>query len=185
MFYVGTLSDSVFRPVKQTTRGVRVVPEEYASLGGPSVKCSKCNARMWKEERVNKNNVKGMPIFSICCQKGAVKLPAALPTPPYLMQLYNDDVKGTSFRRRIRLYNSMFSFTSCGGNIDHSINHGRGPYIYRLNGQNYHVFGSLIPNDGNSPKFCQLYVYDTGNEVNNRLRWVNVRDQEDVDIDVV
>ncbi|KAK1398128.1 hypothetical protein POM88_007991 [Heracleum sosnowskyi] len=34
------------------------IPEEYASLGGPSAKCLKCNARMWKEERVNKNLTK-------------------------------------------------------------------------------------------------------------------------------
>lgn len=79
----------------------------------------------------------------------------------------------------------MFSFTSSGGNVDHSINSGRGPYIYRLNGQNHHLFGSLIPDDGSTPKFCQLYIYDTGNEVNNRLRWVNVADQENVDSEIV
>lgn len=140
---------------------------------------------MWKEERVNKNNAKGTPIFSLCCQKGAVKFPEALPTPPYLMQLYNDEVRGPAFQRTIRLYNTMFSFTSSSGNIDHSINHGRGPYIYWLNGQNHHVFGSLIPNDGDTPKFCQLYLYDTSNEVNNMLRWVNVRDHQDLDVEVV
>ncbi|KAK1351532.1 hypothetical protein POM88_054219 [Heracleum sosnowskyi] len=34
------------------------IPDEYASLGGPSAKCSKCNTLMWKEERVNKNVTK-------------------------------------------------------------------------------------------------------------------------------
>lgn len=79
----------------------------------------------------------------------------------------------------------MFSFTSSGGHVDHSINNGRGPYIYRLNGQNHHIFGSLIPNDGDTPKFCQLYIYDTANEVNNRLRWVNAADQTEVEAEVV
>ncbi|KAL1824009.1 hypothetical protein ACET3Z_010787 [Daucus carota] len=43
----------------------RPVPAEYASLGGPSVKCQFCNAYMWKEERVNKRTTKGRPLFSI------------------------------------------------------------------------------------------------------------------------
>ncbi|KAL8093935.1 hypothetical protein AgCh_035710 [Apium graveolens] len=59
----------------------RVIPEEYASLGAPTTICSKCQARMWKEERVNKNVTKGCPIFSLCCMKGAVRLPPIPPTP--------------------------------------------------------------------------------------------------------
>ncbi|XP_074328323.1 uncharacterized protein LOC141666227 [Apium graveolens] len=148
----------------------RVVPEEYASLGGPTAICSKCHARMLKEERVNKNVTKGCPIFSLCCMKGAVRLPPIPPTPEYLLDLYNDKKRGPTFHRLIRLYNAIFSFTSTGGNIDHSINNGRAPYVYKLNGQNHHVFGSLIPNDNETPKFCQLYIYDTINEVDNRLR---------------
>lgn len=170
---------------KKSRRSQHVIPEEYASLGSPSVHCTHCNARMWKEERVNKNVTKGTPLFSMCCKKGDVKLPPTHAPPSYLMQLYNDESKCADFQRNIRLYNSMFCFTSTGGNIDHSINEGRGPYIYRLNGQNHHVFGSLIPDDGDTPKFCQLYIYDTGNEVNNRLRWVNVADGQSVDADIV
>ena len=98
-------------------------------------------------------------------------LPPTPPTPAYLMHLYSDKECGPEFNRSIRLYNAMFAFTSSGGNVDHSINNGRGPYIYRLNGQNHHVFGQLIPDDGKEPAYCQLYIYDTTNEVNNRLRW--------------
>lgn len=83
------------------------------------------------------------------------------------------------------MYKAMFTFTSSGGIQDHSVNKGGGPYIYRLNGQNHHIFGSLIPDDGDIPKFCQLYIYDTRNEVNNSLRWVNVTDQEFVNATVV
>ncbi|XP_074381036.1 uncharacterized protein LOC141721793 [Apium graveolens] len=139
----------------------RVVPEEYASLGGPTAICSKCHAQMWKEERVNKDVTKGCPIFSLCCMKGAVRLPLIPPTPEYLLDLYNDKKR------------------------DHSINNGRACYVYRLNGQNHHVFGSLITNDNETPKFCQLYIYDTINEVDNRLRWVSVHDRESVDKEVV
>ncbi|KAK1359339.1 hypothetical protein POM88_043813 [Heracleum sosnowskyi] len=84
-------------------RAQHVIPEEYASLGSPSVECKHCHARMWKEERVNKNVTKETPVFSVCCKKGDVKLPAT-PTPPtYLMDLYNDEVKSSSFQRNIRL----------------------------------------------------------------------------------
>ncbi|XP_074337035.1 uncharacterized protein LOC141674212 [Apium graveolens] len=84
---------------------------------------------MWKEKRVNKNVTKGTPIFSIYCLKGTVKLPPIPPTPPYLLGLYNDPIKGPNFHRLSRLYNAMFAFTSTGGNIDHSINNGRAPYV--------------------------------------------------------
>ncbi|XP_017250901.2 uncharacterized protein LOC108221541 [Daucus carota subsp. sativus] len=171
---------------KRCTRGSKyLIPEEYATLGAPSKVCSHCNSLMWHEERVNKNVTKGKPLFSICCRKGDVKLPEPMETPGYLRSLYEDEVGGSDFQRSIRLYNAMFAFTSAGGNVDHSINRGRGPYIYRLNGQNHHVFGSLIPDDGDTPKFCQLYIYDTANEVSNRLRWVKVSDEQPVDAEIV
>ncbi|KAL8115589.1 hypothetical protein AgCh_022185 [Apium graveolens] len=174
-----------FTSVRRTTRRVRVIPEGYASLGAPSVLCKYCGARMWKEERVNKSVTKGVPIFSLCCMKGAVRLPVVPPTPAYLMDLYDDKIRGPVFHRLIRLYNAMFAFTSSGGNVDRSVNNGRAPYVYRLNGQNHHVFGSLIPDDDGTPKFCQLYVYDTVNEVENRLHWVTSEDREAVDAAVV
>ncbi|KAI7753347.1 hypothetical protein M8C21_028107, partial [Ambrosia artemisiifolia] len=40
--------------------------------------------------------------------------------------------------------------------------------IFRLGGQNYHSTGSLLPIEGEQPKFHQLYIYDTDNEVTNR-----------------
>lgn len=134
---------------------------------------------------MNKNHTKQTPIFSLCCKKREVELPKALPTPPYLQALYNKEGSINDFQRCIQMYNSIFAFTSSGGNVDHSVNNGRGPYIYRLNGHNHHLFGSLIPDDRDTPKLCQLYVYDTENEINNRLRWVNVTDKENVNAEVV
>ncbi|XP_076957764.1 uncharacterized protein LOC143633330 [Bidens hawaiensis] len=55
-----------------------------------------------------------------------------------------------------------------GGKIDHSINKGNVPYTFRLSGENYHCLGSLLPLQGCKPQFCQLYIYDTENEVSNR-----------------
>lgn len=64
----------------------------------------------------------------------------------------------------------MFAFTSMAGKVDKNINNGRGPPIFLLGGQNYHSIGSLIPPVGQSPKFAQLYIFDTENEVANRIQ---------------
>ncbi|XVF80466.1 hypothetical protein PTKIN_Ptkin15bG0076200 [Pterospermum kingtungense] len=54
--------------------------------------------------------------------------------------------------------------------IDNEINRRPGPYVFRLCGQNHHKIGSLLPVDGETPKFAQLYIYDTANELANRMR---------------
>nr|GEV82326.1 helitron helicase-like domain-containing protein [Tanacetum cinerariifolium] len=56
-----------------------------------------------------------------------------------------------------------------GVQIDESINNGRGPYVFKISGQLYHWIGSLCPAKGEPPRFLQLYIYDTDNEVNNRM----------------
>ncbi|KAK1375640.1 hypothetical protein POM88_031833 [Heracleum sosnowskyi] len=159
--------------------------DEYVSLGGPLFKCQHCQTFMWKEERVNKNVTRGKPQFSICCKKGQVKLPPSPPTPSYLWRLYDDPKISRHFKKFTRIYNSMFAITSSGGRVDNSINNGCSPYVYRLNGQNHHVFGSLIPDDGQTPKFCQLYIYDTENEIANRMKWVGADDGETVQAGIV
>ena len=63
----------------------------------------------------------------------------------------------------------MFAMTSIGGKVDNKVNDGRGPYIFRLNGQTHHRIGTLLPNNGEDPQFAQLYFYDTKNEVQYRM----------------
>ncbi|XP_076883659.1 uncharacterized protein LOC143532502 [Bidens hawaiensis] len=55
-----------------------------------------------------------------------------------------------------------------GGKVDSSINRGNAPFVFRISGQNYHSIGSLMPENGTKPKFSQLYIYDTENEISNR-----------------
>ncbi|CAN6839969.1 unnamed protein product [Brassica oleracea] len=45
-----------------------------------------------------------------------------------------------------------------------------GPYTIRIQGQTHHRIGSLIPRQGRPPEYLQLYIFDTGNEVKNRLK---------------
>jgi hypothetical protein len=63
----------------------------------------------------------------------------------------------------------MFSFTSLGGKIDCPDESKPGPPNFVISGQNYHRIGSLVPKPGEPPKFAQLYIYDTQNEISNRM----------------
>lgn len=40
--------------------------------------------------------------------------------------------------------------------------------MFRLQGGNYHLIGSLKPQEGDYAKYSQLYIIDTENEVDNR-----------------
>lgn len=59
--------------------------------------------------------------------------------------------------------------TSMGVNVIRSINDGRGPYVFKISGQLCHRIGSLVPSNGTKPEYCQLYIFDTENEVRNRM----------------
>ena len=63
----------------------------------------------------------------------------------------------------------MFSFTSMGGKVQRPSSLGNGPYVYQIEGQNAHYMGSLLPTEDATPKFAQLYIHDTDNEISNRI----------------
>lgn len=122
------------------------VPVAYHNLGPPSYKCRSYNAVMWYKERSDKARKPVNPTFSLYCQEGKLRLPKFKETPLPLNHLLDYNNPATSmFKVKIRVYNSMFCFTSFGAKIDHSINTGRGPYTFRINGQSYHRIGSLHP----------------------------------------
>ena len=141
---------------------------DYLDHGDQIVVCQTCFAKLWKDESIKckKNENQN---YSLCCGYGKVELPALKNAPSTYAHLFTSgDSKSKHFMKNIRSYNSMFSFTSMGGKIDSSINRGNAPYIFRLSGQNYHSIGSLLPERGLKPKFSQLYIYDTDNEIANR-----------------
>lgn len=65
----------------------------------------------------------------------------------------------------MRPCNHLFNFTLFGASIDHNITNKPGPFYYRIYGETYHCIGSLFPSESETPKFAQLYVVDTKNEV--------------------
>ncbi|KAL6557062.1 hypothetical protein OROHE_006938 [Orobanche hederae] len=144
--------------------------DEYLDLGDPIYNCEYCGAYMWYEERSEKSKNPLYPKFSQCCSKGKNQLPFLKEPPLLLRNLLNGvDPRSTNYINNIRAYNMMFSFTSMGGKVDTSVNKGRGAYVFKIQGANYHRIGSLLPQSGLYPKFSQLYIYDTDNEVTNRI----------------
>ena len=116
--------------------------------------------------------------FSICCQQGRVILQQSREPPAFLDELIS---QSPSFRKNIRAYNSMLAFTSMGGKIDYGINSGNGPFTFRMHGQNYHRMGSLLPAEGDIPRFAQLYIYDTAHELQNRFNAQSKGKKTDLD----
>ncbi|XP_019178833.1 PREDICTED: uncharacterized protein LOC109173966 [Ipomoea nil] len=160
---------------------------EYCDLGDATNSCEHCGALFWFEERQNKTVTKGSPRFSMCCNNGKITLPTLLLPPKGIIDLFFGNCElSRKFLQNIRTYNNMFCFTSMRGRIDRSVNKGGEPPVIRLNGQNYHLMGSLLPEEGKSPHFAQLYIYDTSNEQINRINVVtDGSEQDDIHIEIV
>ena len=106
----------------------------------------------------------GPEIKSICCGNGQVQLPPIPEAPPPLKQF----LKEKSFREKIRGYNQSLAFASLGAN---EVILPPGVYCFKINGDVHHRVGPLLPDYGDTnPKFAQIYIHDTENEVVNRAQ---------------
>lgn len=124
---------------------------------------------MWFGERINKSKSRRKPIFTLCCGQGQVQLPLLKKPPAVLMNLLTGtDKLSKHFQKNTRPYNMVFSLTSLGGKVENPLKKGRGPQMFQLQGENYHLAGSLAPSDGDYAKFGQLYIVDTEHEAENR-----------------
>ncbi|KAF5789263.1 hypothetical protein HanXRQr2_Chr09g0369091 [Helianthus annuus] len=137
----------------------------YVDNGDCENVCQFCGALFWLDERVASRSYTGGLGYNQCCRGGLVVL--SLPRRPFttLIHLYQQ----AEFMTNIRAYNAMFSMTSFGANVDEHVNCGSGPYVFKIGGQIHHWIGSLCPPDDERPRFLQMYIYDTDNEVSNRL----------------
>ncbi|GKD31695.1 putative PIF1 DNA helicase/replication protein A1-like protein [Tanacetum coccineum] len=149
--------------------------KDYLDHEDPIFPCESCGALLWHAETLRRATDALDQSYSICCSRGKVKLGTELKEPPQLLKdlITNEHDKSASFIDNIRRYNSMFAFTSMGGKVDDTVNYGRGPFCYRIHGENYHRVGSLLPETGKTPKFAQLYIFDTDNEISNRIKAVS------------
>ncbi|KAK9067683.1 hypothetical protein SSX86_011794 [Deinandra increscens subsp. villosa] len=153
----------------------------YEDLGACDCICEYCGAAFWFRERNQSFPLNERPKYSMCCRLGRVSLPFPVEPPSSLKNLFQN----RSFMANIRRYNSMFAMTSFGATIDDSVNHGSGAYVFKVAGQVSHLLGTLCPVGNKQPKFLQLYIYDTMNEVANRMSFFNDNSRNRLSADVV
>ncbi|CAG8724603.1 16411_t:CDS:2, partial [Dentiscutata erythropus] len=128
------------------------------------------NSRCDKTKRHDMDQNSGIAAlkFSLCCANNKVQLLPLLEPPPYLLNLYtstNPDI--VEFHKHARGYNSALACTSFGANIDNQfLEHGIANF--RIHGQVYLLIELLLPNEGRTLAFAQLYIYDTANKITNR-----------------
>ncbi|RIA04389.1 hypothetical protein BRARA_K01375, partial [Brassica rapa] len=130
------------------------------------VSCPSCGALLWNAEATGVQTSRDAKQFSLCCQRGRVRLPPVREPPSPLLEL----LESPKFRPHIRVANSLLAFTSMGAQVDHSVTGTPGPFTFRVHGQIIHRIGSMLPEDGNDPEYLQLYIFDTDNELENRKR---------------
>ncbi|GKC03333.1 hypothetical protein Tco_0994943 [Tanacetum coccineum] len=139
-----------------------------------SISASKRTPRNRNHPHVNSQTVRPNPErsrysrraeYHLCYGGGKMYMHPA-PGPQVLIQQL---LRNSHFMEHIRAYNQMFSMTSFGEKIDGSVNKGRGPYVFQISGQIYHWIGSLCLEEGHHPRFLQLYIHDTQDELNNRM----------------
>ncbi|CAG8795681.1 11046_t:CDS:2, partial [Racocetra persica] len=96
-----------------------------------------------------------------CCLNGRVIL-ANIEVSATLQNLFSrTDEVGCDFHANIQAYNSLFAFTSMSFHFDQ--------HLANIQGGVYYAIRPLLPSNNNSPKYLQLYIYDTEHEINNRL----------------
>ena len=116
-------------------------------IGTLSIQCSHCGTLKFDKETA-----------LLCCSKGNVQLDEFPRLQSFLQHLYEGiDSNGKHFLANIRTYNSVFQMTSFGCN-EVSMT-GFNP-SFRIQGQVYHLIGSIVPTEGESPKFAQIYFID-------------------------
>ncbi|XP_058742338.1 uncharacterized protein LOC131614807 [Vicia villosa] len=159
--------------------------EAYYDIGDPLIECRYCKSMMWYQERMNKSSHSANPKFMLCCCNGKIEIPLLRQPPEVLAKLMFDqeNVVSKKFQQHIRVYNMMFAFTSPGAKLDNRFNNGGGPPTLRIQGQTCHRIGSLLPSQGDTPKFAQLYIYDIENEVQHRMNCL--RTTKNIDPEVV
>ncbi|KAF8111948.1 hypothetical protein N665_0070s0018, partial [Sinapis alba] len=113
-------------------------------------KRSSAAPQLWTSHSKGTDPRTGERRFTICCNQGQIKLPL-MKQPPLI-------------------YNAVLAFTSIGAKWDYSVVYAPGPFTFRIQGESHHIIGSLIPSQGKIPKYLQLYIFDTNNKVNNRLK---------------
>ncbi|KAJ7194072.1 hypothetical protein GGX14DRAFT_378336, partial [Mycena pura] len=133
-------------------------------------KCAHCGALHWKDEALSLSSA-GNLLFGSCCNSGKVALEVLQEPPAELQELLTaSTTQANEFRRNIAQYNTALSFTSLGVHINNTYNNGGEPYNFRIRGELQHRIGSLLPAEGHTPKYAQLYFYEPQAVLDHRMQ---------------
>ena len=152
--------------------------------------CFHCKAKMfpWEKYKV----VEDGKTFSHCCSYGAIKLVPFKDPTTNLKKLFDEfSSQSKQFLKNIRQYNGLVAMSSrciTGKLTDFSKLKSKGPNIYKMSGQMYHLIPNLLPSKGKKSKFSQIYVYDNEceeKEVDNRLKHVKEKEKKVIDRDTL
>nr|KAJ0224999.1 hypothetical protein LSAT_V11C100017910 [Lactuca sativa] len=114
---------------------------QYVDSGDCTCVCEFCGTNFSYVERVLRLSTSGHLKYYHCCRDGGVVLPYPSRFHPEFVDLYQNP----RFLKDIRAYNSMFSMTSFGANVDESVNDNLGPYVFKISGQIFHRIGVTSP----------------------------------------
>jgi hypothetical protein len=150
-------------------------------------RCTHCSALLWLQER--SEGGLSNPRFQLCCGLDRYTLAPLFGTPPFIKQLLQTNTEESKeFKKNIRAYNNALSFVSLGVNLDTSVQNSRmGAYCFRIHGGLYHRIGSLFPEENESPKYAQIYIYDSSEnshqtQLSNRLSVVSHINRQTLDM---
>ncbi|GBP91732.1 hypothetical protein EVAR_92009_1 [Eumeta japonica] len=129
--------------------------QSSVQIGDMNKICPKCSAKKWVDE------TNGM-----CCASGKVSLPSIQEPPqPIKNLLTNNHSLSRHFITNIRKYNSLFQMTSFGAK---EIREGNFMPTFKIEGQVYHLIGSLLPPPGQNPQYLQVYFISDADQLSLR-----------------
>ncbi|KAJ7588758.1 hypothetical protein C8J56DRAFT_1049677 [Mycena floridula] len=105
----------------------------------------------------------------MCCLQGQVKLDAFSEPPSVLHHLFSGSHQHSKvFKQHIHSFNSALAMTSVGVQVDHAVTNASGPYCFRIHGELSHQIAPLMPREGSTASYAQLYIHDPAEA--NRIR---------------
>ena len=125
------------------------------SIGEMNHECSHCGALKFLKETP-----------SSCCSNGKVVLDPFPRPPAKIHELWKEnDEKGCLFKKHSRTINNAVCLTSL------EVKERRAGYTPSVifQGKVHHRVGALVPDQGDNPKFAQLYVFDPSLESTTRF----------------
>ena len=135
---------------------VKDLKDTADSIGGMDMVCEDCGALKFKKET-----------GTTCCNNGKVNLPVFPKPPDKINGLWHDQTsKGKVFRQNARHINNAVCISSVQINERHM---GFQPTVV-FQGRLQHRVGPLQAEEGEIPRFVQLYVHDASLETSQRFK---------------